>query len=160
MWDDGRMTTHTITLSRETTASPEKVWRVLSDIPGAPENISGIDSVEMLSDQPYGVGTRWRETRTMFGKQASEEMWVTAADAPHKTVVEAESSGTHYTTSFTIAPSSGGSLVTFEFAGTLVSGSGWQKFMWKAFGRFGLGFAAKAMRADLDDIAAAAENLS
>lgn len=154
------MTSDSIDLSRHVAAAPEQVWRVLSDIPGAAGTLSGVNRVEMLSEPPYGVGTRWRETRTMFGKQATEEMWVTAADAPHRTVVEAESAGTHYTTTFTVQPSGQGSLLKLEFAGKLVSESRLQVILWKAFGRIGLRAAAKAMRVDLDDIAAAAEKLT
>ncbi len=151
------MTSDSIALSRHVAAEPEQVWRVLTDIPGAAGTLRGVDSVEMLSEPPYGVGTRWRETRTMFGKKTTEEMWVAAADAPHSTVVEAESAGTHYTTTFTVEPSGQGSLLKLEFAGKLVSESRWQRILWKAFGRIGLRAASKTMRVDLDDTAAAAE---
>ncbi|GAB3530424.1 SRPBCC family protein [Arthrobacter monumenti] len=151
------MTSQSITLSRPVAAAPERVWRVLTDIPGAAGTLSGVDRIELLSQPPYGVGTRWRETRTMFGKKATEEMWVTAADAPNSTVVEAESAGTHYTTTFTVVPDGPGSLLSLEFAGRPVSESRWQSILWKVFGRLGLRAASKAMRVDLDDIAAAAE---
>nr|WP_026535977.1 SRPBCC family protein [Arthrobacter sp. H14] len=138
-------------------ATPAQVWRVLTDNPGAADTLSGVDRVEVLSQPPYGVGTRWRETRTLFGKKATEEMWVTAADAPNSTVVEAESAGTHYTTTFTVVPDGPGGLLSLVFAGELVSDSRWQGFVWKVFGKLGLRAASKAMRVDLDDIAAAAE---
>lgn len=154
------MTSHSITLSRRVTASPERVWRVLTDIPAAADTLSGVGRVEMLSEQPYGVGTRWRETRTMFGKAATEELWVTAADAPRSTVVEAESAGIHYTSRFTVVPEGMGSLLSMEFAGEVLSDSGWQRFLWKAFGKVGLRAVSKTMRVDLDDIAAAAEKES
>lgn len=151
------MTSHSISLSRRVTASPEQVWRVLTDIPGAAETLSGVRRIEMLSGPPYRVGTRWRETRTMFGKTATEELWVSAADAPSSTVVEAESAGTHYVTTFTVTPEGQASLLSMEFSGELVSGSGLHRFLWKAFGKAGLRAVSKTMRADLDDIAVAAE---
>lgn len=43
------------------------------------------------------------------------------------------------------------------FEGTMISNSGWQKLLWKAFGGMGLRAFSKAMETDLDDIAAAAE---
>jgi carbon monoxide dehydrogenase subunit G len=148
---------HSITLSRHVDATPDAVWSILTDVPSAASNLSGVTSVEALSDGPYRVGTRWRETRTMFGRQASEEMWVTEVDAPRSTVVEAESAGTHYTTTFTVTPESGGCSLAVRFAGESVSPSRVQKIVWKVLGRFGLRAASKAMRTDLDDIAKAAE---
>lgn len=74
------MTSHSITLSRTVNASPEQVWCVFTYIPAAADTLSGVEGIEMLSEPPYGVGTRWRETRTMFGKKATEEMWVTGAE--------------------------------------------------------------------------------
>ena len=151
------MTTHSISLSRRVTASPEQVWGVLTDIPGAAETLSGVRGIEMLSEPPYGVGTRWRETRTMFGKTATEELWVSAADAPSSTVVEAESAGTHYVTTFTVTPEGQASILTMEFSVELVSGSRVHRFFWKAFGKAGLRVVTKTLRVDLDDIAVAAE---
>lgn len=151
------MTRHSITLSRAVATSPERVWRVLTDIPGAADTLSGVDSVEMLSEPPYGVGTRWRETRTMFGKKATEELWVTAMDAPRSTAIETEFSGTHYTTTFTVVSEGEGSILSMQFGGEMVSDSGWQRFLWKAFGKAWMRAAAKTMRVDLDDIAAKAE---
>lgn len=151
------MTRHSIVLSRPVAATPERVWNILTDIPRAADTLRGVDDIEMLTEPPYVVGTRWRETRTMFDKKATEELWVTTADAPHRTVVEAESSGTHYTTTFTVVPDGAGSILGMEFAGELVSGSAWHRFLWKAFGKAGLRAVSKTMRADLDDTATAAE---
>ncbi|WP_460464092.1 SRPBCC family protein [Arthrobacter pigmenti] len=151
------MTSHSISLSRHIAASVEQVWKVVTDIPRAADTLSGVTRVEMFTEPPYGVGTRWRETRTMFGKQATEEMWVTAVNPPRSTVVEAESAGTHYTTSFTIEPEGQGSTLTLIFAGEMVSDSRWKKLLWKAFGKIGVRASSKAMTTDLADIAAAAE---
>lgn len=81
----------------ETVRAPiEEVFAIASDIPRAAERVEGIESIEMVSDGPVGKGTRWRETRLMFGKRATEEMWITAWDPPRGYVVEAESCGCHY----------------------------------------------------------------
>ena len=49
-------------------APPERVFEVATDLASLPETMSGIDSVEVLSDGPFGEGTRWREIRTLYGK--------------------------------------------------------------------------------------------
>ena len=73
---------HSISLTQHIHASPEKVWAVISDIPGSAATLSGIESVQMLSDGPYGEGTRWKETRTMMGRAETVEMWVAQAELP------------------------------------------------------------------------------
>ena len=70
-----------VEVSREVAAPAERVWGIIIDLAGSPSVISAIDEVEVLAGpDPLGVGTRWRETRTMMGKSAAEEMWVTAVD--------------------------------------------------------------------------------
>ena len=50
------------------------------DVEHAADTLSGIGAVEMLTEGPYAVGTRWRETRSMMGMTASEEMEVTEVE--------------------------------------------------------------------------------
>jgi carbon monoxide dehydrogenase subunit G len=77
-------------------APPEVVFEVLSDFAHAAENIRGIERLEILTDGPVGVGTRFRETRVMFGKESTEEMEITAFDPPHGYTVGADSCGCRY----------------------------------------------------------------
>ena len=70
-----------IEVSQRIEAPAEQVWAVITDLANSPQVISGIDAVEILGGPPeFGVGTRWRETRTMLGKTATEEMEVSAVD--------------------------------------------------------------------------------
>lgn len=97
-------------------ASPERVFEVATDLENLPETMSGIDSVKVLTDGSFAEGTRWRETRTLYGKQATEEMWVTGFDPPRSYVIEAESHGARYRTELTFVPEGDGTRVTFTFA--------------------------------------------
>ncbi len=98
-------------------APPGRVFEIATDLGRIAETMSGIDSAEVLTEGPFGEGTRWRETRTLYGKQATEEMWVTGFDPPRSYVVEAESHGSHYRTELTFQPEDGGTRVTMVFAG-------------------------------------------
>ena len=72
----------------------------------------------MLSEGPFGEGTRWRETRMMFKKESTEEMWVSSFDPPKSYTVDAESHGMKYSTRFLFEPQEGGTQVSWEFTGT------------------------------------------
>ena len=102
-------------------AEPGRVFRVATDVASIAETMSGVDSVEVLTEGPVGEGTRWRETRTMYGKKATEEMWVTGFDPPRSFVVEAASHGAHYRSEFTFEPDGEGTRLTLVFEARPVS---------------------------------------
>jgi hypothetical protein len=59
-------------------ADRARVFEVFCDLENAAANIGAITKLEVLAGPAQlNLGTRWRETRTMFGQQATEEMWVT-----------------------------------------------------------------------------------
>lgn len=64
--------------SKRFEATPNRVFAAMTDVEQWPEVISAITSIEKLSEGPVGVGTRFRETRKMMGKDRSEEMAFTA----------------------------------------------------------------------------------
>ncbi len=96
-------------------ATPEQVFDTCSDLPNASEMIRGIKSIEILSEGPIGEGTRWRETRVMLGREATEEMWFSEFVRPERYVVEADSHGTKYLTDFTFVPEQKGTRVHLRF---------------------------------------------
>lgn len=104
-----------VTASRRVDAPVERVWSVATDLSRATDVLSAVTRIELLTDGPFGVGTRWRETRRMFGKEATEEMWVTACDPAHGYTVEADSSGAHYVSTFTFTPVAEVTDVTLSF---------------------------------------------
>jgi len=106
-----------IEVSRQINAPLEQVFEVFTDLPNAPDRITGIVSVEMLTDGPMAEGTRWKETRKMMGKEATETMWITTFDPPNRYVAEAESCGTHYISILSFEPNDGGTSVTMSFEG-------------------------------------------
>ncbi|NNG05034.1 MAG: SRPBCC family protein [Inquilinus sp.] len=102
-------------------ADPETTFRAFADIPRAAEMVAGIERIEMLSEGPVGIGTRWRETRIMYGRTATEEMTITAFEPRQGYTSEAESHGTRYVTRYTFAPEVGGTRVTLDFTGRPVT---------------------------------------
>lgn len=144
-------------VSRSIAAPAERVWDVLVDLSGSPEIISAIDSVEILAGpDPLGVGTRWRETRTMMGKSATEEMWVTAVDPGRSYTVVADSRGAAYQSRFELTPTGADSCtLALCFEGQPQGAGG--RVLAATVGRLFLPMERKALERDLADIATAAE---
>lgn len=150
---------HTTSLTQHIHASLEKVWSVISDIPGSPATLSGVDSVQMLSDGPYAEGTRWKETRTMMGRSETVEMWVAQADPPRSTTVKALQGGADYTSRFSLAERDGGTDLTLTFGADVVKPTVVSKITMALFGKIGMSMTRKALSKDLAEIAAKAESL-
>lgn len=150
---------HTTTITKHINASPDKVWAVISDIPGSASTLSGVDSVQLLTDGPYGEGTRWKETRTMMGRSETVEMWVAQADPPRSTTVKALQGGADYTSRFTLAERNGGTDLTLTFGAEMLEASAFSKVMMAIFGKIGMSFTRRALAKDLAEIAAKAESL-
>lgn len=98
-------------------APSKEVFDVFSDIPKADERISGIKKIEFLSSKKSGKGTKWRETRVIMGKEASEEMWISSFDAPNSYAVEAESHGMKYYSKYTFDEVEGKTTARLVFTG-------------------------------------------
>ncbi|MEO8283223.1 MAG: SRPBCC family protein [Pseudarthrobacter sp.] len=150
---------HTTRLTQHIHARPDKVWTVISDIPGSAATLSGVKAVQMLTDGPYGEGTRWKETRTVMGRAETVEMWVAKADPPRSTTVSAHQGGADYTTRFSLAERDGGTDLTLTFGADVVKPTVLSKVTMALFGRIGMSITRKALAKDLAEIAAKAESL-
>ena len=137
-------------------APKEDVWRAITDIDGAAERISGLEKVEVLERPESGlVGLKWRETRTMFGKTATEVMWITDALENEYYKTRAESHGCVYLSTLAISEDNGQSTLIMTFEGQA------QRIVAKVFsclmGFMMKGAIKKALAKDLQDIKAAVE---
>ena len=144
-------------VSRAVIAPASVVWSIMIDLEGSATTISAIESIEILSGATeFGVGTRWRETRTMFGRQATEVMCISEVDPGKSYVAKAESNGAEYTTIMEVVDTgSNSSEVSMDFSaeptGTMA------KLMGATVGKLFESATRKALAQDLDDIAAVAE---
>lgn len=142
----------------ESIQAPQRaVWQILTDLQGAPGRIAAIQSLEVLTPGPVGRGTRFRETRVMFGKEAVEEMEITRFDAPTSYTVEADSCGAHFESTYTLRPENGGTTMRLEIRTRPIT------LFAKLMSPLGLvmaGSMKKAMARDNADIKRAAEQLA
>jgi uncharacterized membrane protein len=145
-----------VEVRRHVAAPVQRVRDVATDLAGSPQVVRGIDAVEVLTPGPFGVGTRWRETRTMMGRSATEEMTVTEVAPQRSYRVEATSGGAHHVSTFAFAPSSdGGTDVTTTSGGRPTSTVA--RVLGAVTAPLGRRAVTRALEQDLADIAAAAE---
>ena len=146
-----------IDISQEVAAPSGVVWDLITGIERSPEVISGIRSVERLDDgTAFDVGTRWRETRVMFGKSATEEMTVTEVDPGHSYTTEAQHGGTQYTSELVVEPVGTDACILSMHFDAQSSGV-LNKTLGAVVGRLMESTTRKLMQQDLADIAEAAE---
>lgn len=93
-----------LNFSRTIAAPVEVVFDAFADVHGFADRVDGIERVEVLTDGEIGLGTRFRETRIMFGKEATEEMEFTQFQRNQALTVSADSCGSHFDTIFHFRP--------------------------------------------------------
>jgi hypothetical protein len=137
--------------------SQAAVWAAITDIENAAETISGIENIEVLERPANGlVGLRWRETRTLFGKPATAEKWITEAAENEFYKTRAEDGGFVFLTTKRISASSGGHMLTECHESRPQSVAA--KLMAIPMGLFFKGVIRKALLQDLNDIKSAVEH--
>lgn len=145
-----------ITVTRHVQAPIDKTYEYFIDIEKIADRIKGIETIEILEHGGEdNVGLRWRETRTMFGREATEEMWISAAEKDLFYEVQAKSNGMKYLTRYEFTSNSDGTGVSLSFSGRPVS------LMAKIMApmmSFMAGSMRKALEADMDDLARLLEN--
>lgn len=140
-------------------ASPERIWALVTDLEEFEKVISGITKIERLDDgDGFQVGTRWRETRVLFGREAVEEMEVTSLEPGRAYTVEADGRGAHYRSVLSVKPAGEGAVLEMSFSGEPTGV--FSRFMAATVGKLFEGATRKAFEKDLAEIAAAAESSS
>ncbi|TCS35673.1 SRPBCC family protein [Reinekea marinisedimentorum] len=99
-------------------APKDEVFKAFSDLSNLEHNVQAITKVEILtSAEEIGVGTKFKETRVMFGKEASEVMEITGFSPSDHIREEAHSNGMHYISDWRFSEDNGQTKVTIDFSG-------------------------------------------
>ena len=95
-------------LTRTIDAPVDLVFQAVADIRQFSQALPHIVKVEFLSDKQSGLGTRFRETRLMHGKEATTELAVTEyVENERIRLVTHEIHGTVWDTLFVVKPEGG-----------------------------------------------------
>lgn len=144
----------TVRITKHIAAPRERVFEVASDFAAAPRAIASIKAVELLTEGPVGLGTRFRQTRVVLDREATEEMEVTSFDRPRSFEIAAETHGCRIRTMMNFEHNGDGTDVEFRFDATPVSASA---RLMAAMLEPMLNLLAEACGRDLDDLKNASE---
>jgi len=72
------------TSTRTICATPEDVFEALTNLDRLRSWMPNLVAIESLTEGPVRVGSQWKETRKMFGKEASELFEVTKFEPPER----------------------------------------------------------------------------
>jgi uncharacterized membrane protein len=96
-------------VATRTIAAPvDRVFATVAHIDRFQEAVPHITNVEFLTETRSGVGTRFRETRLMRGREASTELEVTEYVQDERVRLVSDAGGTVWDTVFTVQASGSG----------------------------------------------------
>ena len=144
-----------VSVSTPIAAPVAEVFALFTDLKNAPGRVKAIKRIELLTNGPVGVGTRFRETRVMFKRDTTEEMEITEFEPNRRYTVSADSCGAHFTSTFHFRPEDDGTVVTLEINSKPVSLLA--KLLSPLAGLM-KGMMLKCVQQDLNDLKAVAES--
>ncbi|WP_175639199.1 SRPBCC family protein [Metabacillus schmidteae] len=136
---------------RSVQVTKQKAYSALLDLDTAKDWMQGLVKIEKLDEGPLKVGSEWKETRKMFGKEAAELFEVVELKEPDKIVLRCD--GTKGTTGkgefvFTYILTSKNNHTEIKLDGEINELTGIAKF----FGKLMAGTFKKACAKDLDSL--------
>ena len=100
------------TLNEHINRSPEEVFAFISNLENASKIMESVVENIKLTEGPMRVGTRFRETRMMNGKEEQSELEVVAYEPGRGYAVQNATQGITSTYTYTLSPTNGGTDVT------------------------------------------------
>lgn len=131
------------------------VFAIASDVKGWPAHISAVSSTELITREPIGAGTRFRETRRMHGALETEVMTFAEFEPPHRFVLTGFNHGTRYRATHEFKPSGPATELTLTFSGRPITRAA------RLLSPLGYMFAPllrRALKTDLGDLKRAIEH--
>ena len=92
-----------------------ETWETIVDIESYPSRTSSYVQVEVLTDTVRGLGARWDQTRTVWGRDHIQTMEVVEWGPPTSYMLRATEAGSEFRTHYLLAPTDHGTSVTVTF---------------------------------------------
>jgi hypothetical protein len=133
-------------------APPAEVFALFTDLDRLPDRVTDITKIERLTAGPVGLGTRYKETRIVFKKEATVEFEVMAFEPPARYEILAHSCGAEYRTDHRFAPDGAGTRVDLTMA---IRAESWFAWLFTPLMYLMMSMCKKGVVADLDQMEAA-----
>ena len=141
-----------IEVARNVGARPKAIFAAVVDVVNWPLIIRSVRAVELLTPPPIRVGARLRQTRTMLGREGTDELEVTTIEPPRRFRLAGQLFGMPYELDHVIDALSAGSRFMMIFRRRSPAGRELQDFI-APFMEIEL---RDELEQDLNDLAAAA----
>ncbi|MCY4573432.1 MAG: SRPBCC family protein [Gemmatimonadetes bacterium] len=141
-------------LTRIISAPIDRVFDTIADPVNYTRAVPQITKVEFLTDQRNGVGTRFRETREMRGREAATELEVTEYVVNERVRLVSRAGGTVWDSVFTVTPTEDGRTTRLD----LVMEARPYRLLARVFVPLMKGVVAKAVAGDMDAVKAYLES--
>ncbi len=135
-------------ITRTINAPVEAVFEAVANISKFTEAVPQIMRVDFLTESRGGVGTRFRETRKMRGREASTVLEVTEYVKNKRVRLVSDAGGTVWDSLFTVAPVGDGESTRLD----LVMEARPYRLMARVFVPLMRGVVAKAVAEDMDAV--------
>jgi len=141
-------------MSKQFISPPATVFAAVTDIPRTPERIPEIKKIEMLTEGPIGLDTKFQETRIMFGKEAVETFEIVEFIQDRLMTMVAVSCGAEYRVEHRFHADGAGTRMELELQ---IRARSFYAKLFRPLGWLMRGMMKKGIAKDLDRLAAAVD---
>ena len=139
-------------VQRTIAAPADLVFAAVADVEHFARAVEDIERVEFVSETRAGLGTRFRETRVMRGREATVELEITEFAPPERVRFLSEAGGVQWDTVFEVTAAGDGSTrLSMVMEATPLT------FMARLFMPLMKGMVRKAIASDIDAVEAYCE---
>lgn len=103
-----------VIITRTISAPLELVFNTVADVRNFRQAIQHITNIEFLSKQQHGVGTRFRETRLMNGREATVDLEVAEFVVNERVRMLSDAGGTEWDSMFTVEKAGGVTILNLQ----------------------------------------------
>lgn len=141
-------------ITRIVDASVQRVFDVFTDIDNMGNYCKDIVKIEHLTAGPIAAGTKFKETRQVFGRESTETLTVEEFDPPDHWAISGEFGGMVFMTRFDLQPEGDGTRLIVR---TTVKPTNPLAWIMSLFSPLFMGSMKKAMKRETDIFASVAD---
>lgn len=111
--------------TRPVDASPDAVFAASTDLASRPQRVPSVTRCEPLTEGPFGLGTRYRETRRLLGRETAEDFTVVACEPGRRFVTACWAAECRVEVTYAVEAAPGGTELSVTLAVAPETPKGW-----------------------------------